>query len=525
MPNRPMPNRMTDRLRTLAAVLALIGVAALPFDAAAQKAKDTFRFGFTTPLDLLDPYYSGLREITMISGDLVFDKLVYKDPKTFEYKGLLASSWKWIDTTTLEMELRRGVTWHDGRPFTADDVKYTFDYITDKASKVYNPEWNSWIKSTEKLDDHKVRIVTNGPTGPAIEYLAEVLPILPKGHYVQPGKAAAVAGAKIVGTGPYRVANFEAGRQVVYERNESYFADSPKGKPAIKILVFRNLPDQATQIAELLAGGIDWMWRVPPDVLPRLASNAKLRAGAGGSMRTYWVRFDLHGANAHPAFKDKRVRQAVAHALDRKTMAAAIAGPSSPVLNLMCVPGQIGCPNQDSVQLPAFDPKKAKELLAAAGHANGFKVPFWIYSRAVHNQIAEATQGYLRAVGIETALNVIQSVPFYERIEKGEFPLTMESNGWYNINDVEILYPLFFAGGERDLAKDPQIVAWMQEAGKTADAAKRRQLLESIAKRMTEEVLVIPLFTDVLNYAWSSDVDFAPPQEENPRLFLVRWSN
>ena len=122
-------------MKLRAALLLAFACFAVP--ALAQKSADTLRFGLGGALDVIDPYYTGDREVTMVVGEMVFDTLIYRDPATFEHKPLLATAWRWIDDVTLELDLRPGVTWQDGKPFTADDVAYTFGYITDPANKIW----------------------------------------------------------------------------------------------------------------------------------------------------------------------------------------------------------------------------------------------------------------------------------------------------------------------------------------------------------------------------------------------------
>ena len=413
---------MWTRIVRTIAIAAAIATACVG-GAFAGKRDDTFRFGLTSTLDVIDPYNTVLREIRIFSGELVFDKLVYRDPVTNEYRPALASAWRWLDNLTVEMDLNTNVKFHDGKAFTADDVLYTFNYITNPANKVYAPEYSDWIARTEKIGSHVIRIHLKAPFGPAMEFISELLPILPDGFY-GPGGAAGKGDRPFVGTGPYRVVEFRPGQQVIYKRNSEYWANSTKGIPQIENMVFRNLPDQATQIAELLRGEIDWIWRVPKDVAPRIARSPNLATTSGGSMRAYFLRIRTNGSGTAEPFKDMRVRQAVSHAINRDSIASAIMGDDAKRLNVMCIRTQVGCPDESRAMIYDFDLAKASDLLKDAGYPNGISTTLFTYERPLHRPIVEAIQSDLRAAGIAVEIGVAPTVPFYERLARGEFAMT-----------------------------------------------------------------------------------------------------
>jgi len=327
-------------------------------EAHANKQDDTLRFALGGAPDLIDPYYSGDRDVTMLIGETLFDTLIYRDPLSFQHKPLLATAWRWIDEVTLEFDLRPDVVWHDGRNFTAEDVAYTFAYLLNPASRLTMPQWSSWVKQAEAVEPLKARLHLNAPFGPALEYIAEVLPILPNGLY-PPGSSSG-AGDKLIGTGPYRITSFQSGKGATFERNNKYFAGSPKGYPAIGKMAFRAIPDPATQVAELLGGGVDWIWRITRDQADRLATAPGIEVTSGGTMRTFWIGMEAR----RPPFQDPRVRRAVAHAIDRKALAQELMGPATPLLDVPCFPPQFGCIKPDAVPHYDYDPAKAKQLLA-----------------------------------------------------------------------------------------------------------------------------------------------------------------
>src|SRR5215467_5985340 len=137
----------------------------------AGKRDNSVRFVEEQSVDSLDPYFNNVR-IGVILAHHIWDTLVYRDPTTGEYKGELATSWKWIDDTTLELELRKGVKFHNGAEFDADDVVYTFNFVSKPENKAVIFVNVRWIDHVEKLGKYKVRIITRQAFPPAIGYLA-----------------------------------------------------------------------------------------------------------------------------------------------------------------------------------------------------------------------------------------------------------------------------------------------------------------------------------------------------------------
>ncbi len=183
----------------LGATLLAATLAAAP--ARAQKSADTLRVTWVNGTTNVDPYYNQLRTGLVIAHQ-AWDTLIYRDPETFVLKPLLATAWRYVDDTTIEFDLRHGVKFHDGSPFSADDVVYTINSIlTDKQVAV--PSNYLFLVGAEKIDDYKVRVKLKRVFPAALEYLSMTLPIWPKEYRERIG-AEAYAKAP-VGAGPYRI--------------------------------------------------------------------------------------------------------------------------------------------------------------------------------------------------------------------------------------------------------------------------------------------------------------------------------
>ncbi len=506
---------MTPVLKA-AAIAALLTAAAVPAPALAGKADDTLNIAWAGELPTLDRYFNVLREGELVAR-LIFDSLLTVDPQTFEYKPLLATAYRFADNRTIEFDLRRNVRFHNGQPFDADDVVYTLNLMADPATRVLTRQNVDWIERVEKIDSHKVRLIMKAPTPLALEYLAGPLLIYPRGYYAEVGSQG--MGLRPIGTGPYRVTAFDPGKRIVFEANRDYFEDGPKGRPAIGRIVQRTIPDQNTQIAELMSGGIDWIWNVPTDQAAKLASRPNLVVQNAETMRIGYLAFDASNRTGHASpVNDARVRQAIAHAIDRKAIVRQLVRGSSQVIDAACFPTQFGC-TQD-VASYEYDPAKAKALLAAAGHPNGVAIDFHVYrDRAV----AEAMIGYMKAAGIDAKLVSLQYEALREKVFSGEIDFTFMTWGSYSINDAAASVSQFFKGSKDDYARDPELVQWLEAADGSVDPAVRKDFYAKALKRIAERAYWLPLFTYNVNYVHSKDLAFTPTADEIPRFYAVSW--
>jgi peptide/nickel transport system substrate-binding protein len=217
-------------------------------------------------LNNADYYFSFVTTGDLIA-DHVFDTLVYRDPRTGEFKGQLATAWRRIDDRTLEFDLRKGVKFHNGAAFDADDVVYTVNFVT-KQNNVQTGAYIEWLDHAERVDQYKVRIVSKEPYPPGIGNLAGGITIYPHEYYAKVGSQG--MNAKPIGTGPFRVVEHAIGKYIRTERNPDYFKDGPKPMPKVDKWEMRFIPDVQTQIAEMLAGGLDMIRNVARDQAEKL---------------------------------------------------------------------------------------------------------------------------------------------------------------------------------------------------------------------------------------------------------------
>lgn len=506
---------MMKQWATAASAAALALAIAAP-DAAAQKSKDTLRIAWEQTVENVDNYYNTNREGILFSR-MVWDTLVDRDPKTFKTIPNLATAWKWVDDRTLEMELRQGVKFHNGEEFDADDVVFTLNYISNPENKVINQSNVSWIEKAEKLDKFKVRIITKKPFPAALEFLTIPIVMYPNEYYAKVGPKE--MGLKPVGTGPYKATKIVPTKEYTLERWEGHFEGGSKPHAKIKNIVIRTIPEMSTQIAELLAGGLDWIWYVPVDQADRLETVPSLQVVRAETMRVGYIGMDAAGRTPVKALQDVRVRQAIAHAIDRPAIVKNLIGGKSRVLDAPCFPTQFGCDNSVAAKYP-YNPAKAKELLAAAGYKDGFEMEFFAYRP---RDWSEAILGYLNAVGIKPKLTQMTYFAVRDKNHANATPTYFMDWGSYSINDVSAILPNFFAGSGDDYARDPEVKAWLEAGGSTVDEAVRKENYSKAIKKITEQAYWLPMFTFVTNYGMTKDLNFEAFADELPRYYLYGW--
>jgi peptide/nickel transport system substrate-binding protein len=496
---------------------AIFAAALLTAPAMAQKSADTLRITMRDALPNVDPYYNNLRT-GVVMHHQAWDTLVYRNPDTFKIEPLLASEWKLPDPTTIEFTLRPGVKFHDGTPLTADDVVYTLTVAADPNSRVSTPANYNWIDKAEKTGELSVRVKLKRPTPAALEYFALVIPIYPKAYREKVG-AEGYAKAPI-GAGPYKITKVEPGASIDFERFEDYWAGSPKGKPAIKKMSVRFVPDASTEMTELLAGRADWIWNMNPDQLEGVNRMPNLQAVRKESMRVGYFSLDAAGrTGADNPMTKLKVRQAVWHAIDRQAIADKLVTGGSRVPQAPCFPPQFGCDAEVAV-LYDYNPAKAKQLLAEAGYPDGFDVELTSY---VLPQWGSAVQNYLQAVGIRAKLNQLQVAALIQRAKAGELRMYLGSWGSYSINDVSAFLPNFFDGGADDYARDPDVIKWLVEGGSSNDPEVRKKAYSAAIHRITEKAYFVPMHTYVTTYGYTKALDFTPYADELPRFYLSKW--
>ncbi len=295
-----------------------------PIPALAGAEDDTLRVAFAEELLNLDYNYTTKREYIILS-DLIDEGLFDYDPDTNENIPAVATGYDYLDPTTIEVTLRPGITFHDGSALTVQHVAYTYNLIISEDSESQaRGVIERWLDEVEIVDDLTVRFHMLEEYPPAIRDMANRVAIRPDGAY--DGDQAAMATSH-VGLGPYRVASFAPGEEIVLEAYDGCFKESPKQPIDIGCIVIRNLPDLGTQQAELMSGGIDWMVKVSRDVAEAMGAAPTIDHVVSTDLRNGILVLDAHGhTDPDGPLTNVLARRAMNHAIERPEIAQYLMG-------------------------------------------------------------------------------------------------------------------------------------------------------------------------------------------------------
>lgn len=495
----------SGRLRTiLAAVLSAMLLTPLAPTAGQQLRRVTIAFG-VDPFSL-NPQEDATTWITSIHLAL-FDPLLIMNDK-MEVEPGLAMSWKAISSKVWEFKLRQGVKFHDGSELTAEDVKFTFDRIADE--KLNSVWWSRmrWLVETKVIDRYTVRIRTEPAYAPALRGLTYMAPIMPKGAFERLG--AQRFSQAPVGSGPYKFVEWVKNDRVVLEANPQYWG----GRPKVDRLIYRTIPDEFTRIAELRTGGVDIATNLSPSRADELRNNPNVMVATTRSLRILFLGINM---KKRP-FDDVRVRRALNHAVNVNELIKSVLNGHA-YRNHSPIPGLAFGYSEEGLVKYEYDPAKARQLLREAGVAPGTTVvleaPRGRY--LADKEIAEATAGYLEAVGLKVDLRVQEWGTFWPRY------LGQKMEGIYMVGcgaasaDADQCLDLhlhtasrgaWYGQGYRDL--DAMIV--LAKSNPTPQV--RKQLYARIQKAVTEHAPWIFLFDFEDVYGVRRGVNWKPRPDE-----------
>lgn len=499
-------------------LIGLFALCAFSFQVTAGPEDDTLVVAFSTPLTTVDRLYSIQREGLILSR-LTDDGLFFVDPESLEFVPLAASSYEWVSDTRLEVALRDDVMFHDGSSLTADDVVYTFEWVIKENSETSRgPVIRSWLDSVEKLGPGKVRFNLKLPYPMALRDMAISIPLRKKGTY--DGVDRDADAQPFNGIGPYRVTGFSAGREIELERFEEYYQASPKANPGIRHMRFRVIPDQGTQQAELLSGGIDLMMDVPPDVADNVSYLPGVKRLEGNDIRIGYITLDAAGySDPESPLTNLKVRQAINHAINREEITRYLVRGSAEVVDFACHPRQFGC-QADGPRYP-YNPEKARQLLAEAGYPDGFAFKLWAYREKI---IAEAVVSNLKAVGLDVDLRFVKLNVFSKVRNDKDMKAFFASYGSGGTADASASTGVHFAtSSARNYSGDEALAETVIAAEQTIDPDERKRLYRQALNRIAEQAYWVPMFSYSQNFLLTPELEIPVPKDGVPRLWQASW--
>jgi peptide/nickel transport system substrate-binding protein len=471
-------------------------------------------------ISTLDPHMHNVRGMLIVGWQL-FDNLLSRDPTTMKPVPHLAESWQLVDELTWEFKLRHGVRFHNGEPFNATTVKYNFERVLNPEQKSLQRGNIGWIARVEVVDDHTVRLVTREPH-PIVPARLTNFPMVPAAYVKQVGDGGLAN--RPVGTGPYKFVSWTKGQQVVLEANADYW----QGPPAVKTVIFRTVPAIATQIAELLAGSVDIIRTVPPEQIAAIEASGTAYVSTARILRVVYLGLDCLGRDptSQTALQDRRVRQAIAHAIDVDGIIYHVLGGIASRTATGVTPMHFGY-DGDAPRY-TYDPKKATELLAEAGYAEGLRVNLHTYGGSImcQPQVTNAIMGYLAQVGITIDNQHFEDVnTFASHQQAGKLnDLVLGSWGSYSIFDADmLLHPLFHRSEPFSYCTDPQLEALLDKSRSSLDQSLRKQTLLQAQRAIMSQAYWVPLYSQHEILGISKRLNYQAAKDEIIRLFDVTW--
>ena len=431
----------------------------------------------------------------------VFNGLVRYD-KDLKLEGELAESWVVSpDGKRITFRLRKGVKWHDGAPFTSDDVMFTYKRMIDPRTPTAYGEDFKQVKRAAAPDPHTFVVEYARPFAPALASWG--MHVLPK-HLLEnfPDISKSPLNKKPVGTGPYRFVEWKTGEKVAFDASPDYF----EGKPYISRVITRVIPDQATMFLELKAGGVDTMALTPPQYV-RQTETAEFRKSYNKYKYTASGYTYLGFRLSHPFFTDRRVRQAIAHAADKKALIDGVLLGLGQEATGPYKPGTWAY--NPNVRKYPHDPARAKALLAEAGWKekdgvfvkDGKPFEFTVLTNAGNEARAKTAailQQNLAEVGIRMKIRTVEWAAFInEFIDKRKFDAVIL--GW-NITPDPDQFDIWHSSktGPKELNHvgfaNSEVDRLLDEGRSTFDLEKRKKAYYRIQEILAEEQPYVFLF-------------------------------
>ena len=521
------------RIATAARAAALI----LLFAAPALVDAKTLRYSSQGDITTLDPHANN-EGFTNAFLDNIFDTLATRG-KDLKVEPSLALSWQAVDATTMRFRLRPNVTFHDGTPFTADDVVFSIGRALSDTSN-FKP-YLAGVKEARKVDDLTVDIITEGPAPVLIPQLTEVRIMSRKWctehNVLKPqdykNKEETFASRNANGTGPYIVKSRAEDVKTVAVANPHWWG---KREGNVDEIVYLPIKADATRIAALLSGETDFVLDPPPQDIPRLKSTPAIKVVEGNENRTVFLGMDqsrdellYSNVKGKNPFKDRRVREAFQDSLDLQAIKTQVMRGLSIPTAVMFAPQVDGYPKDlDHVKPP--DPAKAKKLLADAGYPKGFEVTLDCPNNRYINdeKICVAVAGMLAKIGVTVKVNAMPRAQYFPKIQNLDTSFYMLGWGVPTFDSQYALQSLIrtrvekTADGDYNLGRysNPKVDAALDQLKTEVDPKKRAALAHEASALHQADVGHLPLHFQVIPWAMRSNVSVV--HRADNRL-TVKW--
>jgi peptide/nickel transport system substrate-binding protein len=507
--------------------------AAISVSAQAQ----TLGIGSGAPVTTIDPHFHNVGPNNALTMH-IFDRLIERDGRARPHPSL-ATAWRPVSDTVWELDLRQGVTWHDGRPFAADDVVFTFSRVPNVPNSPGGfGGFLRAIQRVEVINPHQIRLHTRAPHPLMPLDLASVSIIA---RHAAEGAATEDfnSGRAAIGTGPYRFVSFRAGDRVEMTRNDAYFGGA---EPWARVS-YRMLLNDASRTAALLAGDVDLIEQIPTSDLARLRRDPRITVTEIPSLRTVYMAPDFSRDTAPPGvtdnagqplaanpFKDARVRRALSLAINRDALAERVMEGAASSTAQWLPPGAFGY--NPNVRPDPFDPDAARRLLAEAGFPDGFRLTLSTPNDRWPNdaRLAQGVAQMWTRIGVRTQVEALPWTGFVPRRARIEFGMQIgawgsstgeASNFLVNIVSTHDRQRLTGANNNARYS-NPRFDAFTAEASATMDDERREAMWQEAVKMFAEERPVIQLVQYLNTWAVRRGLRHDPRMDERTIAMGVR---
>ena len=468
----------------------------------------------------MDPHYHTLTPNNAMNKH-VFERLVSAD-ENFRLQPGLAESWIAVSDTIWEFKLRRDAVWHDGTPFTAEDVVATFARVP----RVRNSPgsfviYTRSVQRLEVIDEHTIRMHTATPY-PLMPNLMSGLPIVSRKLSADIDTADFNNGKAAIGTGPYRLVSYSPGSQAIFERNPSWWGAA---QPWARV-DYRVIPNDGSRIAAVRAGDVDVIDAVPTRDVDGLRANPDLTIASQPALRYIFLYLDhqrddvpgVSGINGErlprSPLRDNRVREALSIAINRPAMVRQVMSGYATPSGQFLAAGVMG--HDPETQPPSFDTARAQTLLKEAGYPNGFRVVLaGPNNRYVNDeQVLQAVAQMWSRIGVRTDVQAMPSNMYFARSAKSDFPIGLSgwgtSSGEPDSPMVALIATQDAKRGRgtsnRSLYSNPGFDALLDKALETIDPAAREEYYRRATRIAMRDHAIIPLHHQVNIWASQRNV-------------------
>lgn len=481
--------------------------------ALAQGGPAHLRIGMAAPNTTLDPHLQSNAPNNAVASH-IFDALVTNDAASRSTPGL-AESWRLLDDTHWEFALRGDARFTDGAPFTAEDAIASIRRATEIPSTASFRTYTRSVKAMSAPAPNRLLVETDGPDPLLLNSLSRIRMIA--ASRANAGTPDYNNGSAAIGTGAFTLRESVQGSHIRLARNQGWWGPRLPWSE----VVLRMVTDDGARLAALLAGDLDLIEAVPAQGGPRIRADSRLQLIRGISSRFVYLGFDhdkevtpfAMGADGRPLarnpFKDRRVRQALNLAINRQALVERVMEGDAVAASQFLPRGQPG--TSDRLEVPAFDPNRARALLAEAGFPNGFRLTLHgPNDRYVNDaKLVQAVAQMWTRIGVETRAEVMPWSVYATRGPRGEFSAHLSAWG---VNTGETSNPLkaICASWDREAGmgaanagrySNPAVDRLVQEALRTMDDPHRNALLAEASRLVFEDAAILPLHHEVSVWA------------------------